>query len=462
MGKQPIKFKSFREMIDTNAKLYGDKAAIVMGRANEKDIVTYKQMKEAIDEKVERFRKIPFRTVAISAKPNGGWILHCLAAAIAGKKVVLLDHTLDAFKTRPILEETDTDFFYCDSHSKFVELGETLRAIGKKVHDLPSAEPIEEGGNLLFYTSGTTSHSKAVVLTQEALLSSCWNGQLCLPCDETDTVLSMIPLHVIFGFICTMLWPLCYGASVAISRGPRRQSEDPVFFEPTIITMAPGQLRYLLSLGTRFPKLRSLIIGAGPADPDALETMRNKGVDVRLGYGMTETSAGMFLSRREDPSFAMFPCQETTYRVTEDGELYVKTSGIMKGYYHRPADTMAVLSSDGEFETGDLVSVTKEGGIHVLGRKQDVLVLPSGHKVFCPEEEKELAKRLGTQVALTIRNGDQLAVVAIAPESLRDELEERLWRFNKHRKRGLQITRLELRDEPMPRTQTGKIQRYLL
>ncbi len=185
-------------------------------------------------------------------------------------------------------------------------------------------------------------------------------------------------------------------------------------------------------------------------------------MDVRLGYGMTETSAGMFLSRREDPSFAMFPCQETTYRVTEDGELYVKTSGIMKGYYHRPADTMAVLSSDGEFETGDLVSVTKEGGIHVLGRKQDVLVLPSGHKVFCPEEEKELAKRLGTQVALTIRNGDQLAVVAIAPESLRDELEERLWRFNKHRKRGLQITRLELRDEPMPRTQTGKIQRYLL
>lgn len=75
-----------------------------------------------------------------------------------------------------------------------------------KTAPVENVEKADGEGDILFFTSGTTNLSKAVVLTSKSLCSSAWNGQQKLPCTSSDNLLCMLPLTT-----CSDLYAQCSG-----------------------------------------------------------------------------------------------------------------------------------------------------------------------------------------------------------------------------------------------------------
>ena len=108
------------------------------------------------------------------------------------------------------------------------QYAQVCRSVAGKLSDLVSelapylTGGVSEGeGQILFFTSGTVEAAKAVVLTDQSLCASAWNGGQMLPLSSEDRLLCVLPLNHVFGFVCGLLWGLSSGASVALGRGMR-------------------------------------------------------------------------------------------------------------------------------------------------------------------------------------------------------------------------------------------------
>lgn len=314
------------------------------------------------------------------------------------------------------------------------------------------------GGKFVFYTSGTTASAKGVVLSQEAVLRSAWNGEQMMHAGPSDTLLSLLPLWHIFGFVCTFVWPLAGGSTVALGRGLRHLMDDPKAFRPTILPVVPSLMKFLMGTNSLNEGLQSILVGAGPADPDVLNKVRQKGIDVRFGYGLTETSSGLAISLSGEDPFAMALCPDTVIRISPEHEIFVRTPCMMEGYLNDPESTKKKLR-DGELDTGDLGYFDADGRLHVTGRKDEVLVFPNGEKVFLSEWEEKLASLLQTEVMLGQKNG-VLTLMAVAGEERRKEILSTIDSFNRGQPFGRKIQDVSLRKEPLPRTAAGKLMRW--
>ena len=316
------------------------------------------------------------------------------------------------------------------------------------------------GGNILFFTSGTTERAKAVVLTERSLCQSAWNGSAKLPLSPGDILLGLLPLCHVFGFVCGLMWGLSCGACVALGRGPRHYADDCCFYRPTAVSLVPMLLGFFLRAGALNPELRHILIGAGDCPESLIAAARAAGPRVSFGYGLTETSSGVAISTGGDP-FAMEICPDDTVTIAPDGEILVSApTCVMRGYYKRPEDTAAVLR-DGVLYTGDLGYLDGDGRLHITGRKKDVLVLPDGTKLFLPEYEAALSAALdGRELAVILRQGRPFLVCA-GPGS-ETEIMARLRPLMTGYPRGQQLSGVMIADGPLPRTATGKIKRWEL
>ncbi|MBQ6622553.1 MAG: AMP-binding protein [Mogibacterium sp.] len=309
-------------------------------------------------------------------------------------------------------------------------------------------------GELLFATSGTTSRSKVVRLTSRSLCASAWSGQSMLPCGEEDRLLSVLPLSHVFGFVCSMLWGLAYGATVALGRGLRHLMEDARFFRPTILPAVPSLIAAMVRFEVLNPELRIVLIGAAPCPEEVTEALQAAGIRVYLGYGLTETSSGIAITQDQEEPEALYPCPGADIRIEADGEVSVATPCMMEGYLG-----LAPMAAGRRFFTGDLGSFDEKGRLHLVGRKKDVLILPDGTKIYCPEYEATLGAEVGSaELAVILRDGHAALVAGgdVDAGMLRDAVNE----LNRGKLRSQQIYEILTAEEPLPRTATGKLKRY--
>ena len=363
------------------------------------------------------------------------------------------------FRCSKQIRQTDIDILWSSDPDLVEELtpyltdGITSRA--------EAAGPSVEGSDILFFTSGTTASSKAVILTDRSLLTAAYNGSCMLPLSQDDTLLCMLPLNHVFGFVCGLLWGMECGAAVALGRGARYYTMDFEFYKPTVLSAVPLLLSFLVQHKLMNSELRLVLVGAGDCSPQLLNSAVQQGVQVSFGYGLTETSSGVAISVPGSPSFDPFAleiCPEDTVALASDGEILISSpSCMMKGYYKHPEDTAAVLKGNLLF-TGDIGKWDENGRLHV------------GTKIFLPEYEARIMAALpGRDFTVLERDGKPVLLLvdkesSTWPEEMRElsrsMVQEELRGAMSQLPRGQQLSEILFTDQPLPRTATGKVKRW--
>ena len=438
-----MRYSSLIDLLKDKARLHGSKIALIFDYdgGKGKEILTYSELLTQVNMQVDNMKKQPFSCVGIKMHASPQWIITALAAAIAGKQTVLMDPDVSQEKAKLMAEATDVEVIYTEKGSQVTQLGDNILYT-------KNSPIIQYPGDFLFFTSGTTGANKAVVVSQEAVLSSAWKGNIMMECKEEDVLLSVLPLNHIFGFVCALLWPISSGATVAIGRGLRFLMDDPLYFKPTIISVVPAMLKFMLSIDCLNPELTALLVGAGPCDKDSLDKVRSKGIDLRYGYGLTETASGLAISLKGENPFDMAICPETEIRISDRGEIIAKSSSMMKGYYKDPEKTSKVLIQ-GELHTGDLGKLVTGNRLNILGRLDDVYALSSGEKIKTGDWEDQLTEYVGVPVKIKVENDTPIPYIYVENPELKPIVRQKIIKFNSKQPLGRRLGPLVFTHKPI-------------
>ena len=233
-------------------------------------------------------------------------------------------------------------------------------------------------------------------------------------------------------------------------------------------------------------RLRYIVSGASALDPEVESMFEEMGINVVQGYGMTEASPVIAAENPPNrrPGSIGHSMPDLDLGVIDQnqegiGEMVCRGANVMLGYYEDPEATAEVLD-DGWLHTGDLVSLDKDGYVYIRGRKKNVIVLKNGKNVY-PEELEDLIDSLPYVVESMVygqqrhKDGDakDLAICArivYDPDAvgkdagdtnaLNARIQKDIDAINETLPTYKQIHRIEITDQQMEKTTTGKIKRY--
>ncbi len=175
---------------------------------------------------------------------------------------------------------------------------------------------------------------------------------------------------------------------------------------PLTDRLVAGRLR--AALGGR---LRVAVSGGAALSLSVAKLFLALGVPILQGYGLTETSPVLSVNRLDDnrPEGVgpLLPGVEA--RIAGDGELLVKTPGLMQGYWNNPDATAQVIDTEGWFHTGDQAEL-RDGHVRITGRVKDILVLSNGEKI--PPVDMELAIQHAPHIEQAMIVGEGRAYLA--------------------------------------------------
>ena len=460
---------------------------------NDQKSISYAELADMIRNAESEIRLSGIRSELIVTDHEPATLIRIFACVISGCDVILIDENMPDETLFALARMAGAESIYASDSDLQEELCEACGCAPRTIDPTCSMkmtdfvaglQAIDDNreGRLIFFTSGTTGSSKAVVLTSESLLCSSFSGQSMLPCGPGDIILSLLPFSHVFGFVCTMLWGLTYGATIALGRGTRYLLSDCEFFKPTILPVVPSLLKMLMQQHALPASLKVVLVGAAPLDAVSVKALQNAGMKVYLGYGLTETSSGIAITQDHKDPFALYPCPGADIRIEPDGEISVATPCMMQGYLDFSETIREDAGSDeaenndnsayvlghpiipvegGRLYTGDLGSLDTRGALCLTGRKKDMLVLPDGTKIFCPEYEEELSGLIGlSDLTVILKQDRPFLVIGDSGGNVPENIDSLLAEFNEKRAMGLRICGVLSYGKPLPRTATGKIQRW--
>ncbi len=292
--------------------------------------------------------------------------------------------------------------------------------------------------SILLFTSGTTSKSKAVMLSQRNIASNIYAMQCVEKFYDNDVNIAFLPFHHIFGSTCLVVM-LAYGVKTVFPDGLRYIKQNLKEYKVSVFVGVPLLIEamhkniakeiekqgkektiklaiiisnFLLKLHIDIRRklfkqiieglgghLRFIISGGAPADSEIAKNFDSYGIETVQGYGLTETSPVICaenLKCKKEGSVGI-PMKNVNVEIVEKdkqgiGEIRVKGPNVMLGYYENKEATEQVLKN-GWFYTGDLGYIDKEGFLFITGRKKNMIVLKNGKKIF-PEEIETLVNRI--------------------------------------------------------------------
>lgn len=346
------------------------------------------------------------------------------------------------------MDETDDERFL--SYPKVLKDGEDKLAAGDKTFTEATIDPNEM--TILLFTSGTTSKSKAVMLCQKNICKNLMSMFSMLYIDRSDIFFSVLPLHHTYECTCGFLGQVYRGTTVAVCEGLRYITTNIKEARPTCVLMVPVMLEMFykailkkvkedpktynkLQKGIKISKflmkfhidvrrklfaqihetfggrLRLIILGGAPVNPEILQFFQDIGFICVQGYGLTECAPILALNRdcdfkNEAAGLPLPGCDVKILDPDEDGigEFISKGDNNFLGYYKDPEATAAALDSDGYYHTGDLGYIDKDGFCIITGRKKNVIIAKNGKNVF--PEEIEYLLSLSPYVAESVVSGE--------------------------------------------------------
>lgn len=169
--------------------------------------------------------------------------------------------------------------------------------------------------------------------------------------------------------------------------------------------------------------IKTLVSGSAALAPQIGEWFAAAGLPILEGYGMTEASGGSLVSRHGAVRIGTVgrPLTGTEVRIAEDGEILLRSPGVMRGYHNLPEETAAVLVGDGWLATGDVGEIDGDGYLRITDRKKD-LVKTSGGKYIAPSAVEGALKAASPLIGqvVVVADGRKFpgALVGLDPDAL--------------------------------------------
>lgn len=400
-----------------------------------------------------------------------------------------------------------------------IETFEVLKADEDKFTcDGRTSVPTPEEIAAIIYTSGTTGSAKGVVLSHRNLASNVITCYHSCKRGEKDRWLSILPMAHTLEMTLSMLYPMYCGACVYYLQKPPVASllmKAMKVVKPTTILSVPLIIEkvYKGSVLPTIQKSRTLTwmnehmnglmcriigmklkktfgghisffgIGGAKLDPTVEEFLLKAKFPYAIGYGLTETSPLLGYSMNKWRAVGSFgyPVYNVKLKLhdvdpaTGEGEVVAKGPNVMLGYYKDPVRTKSVFTEDGWFRTNDLAVQDEKGRFFIKGRRNNMILGPSGENIY-PEEIEDVINNLeGVNESIVVeRNGRLVALVQPLENFIEwnkeseDKIYEKLdgWKerllktVNKNVNKSSQVSSVEVMKEPFEKTATLKIRRF--
>ena len=472
--EEPKYYDSIKELITATSTIYKNDTAfrvkVKPGKEPEYKDYTYADFMENVNALGASYYSRGFKggRIAIIGRNQYYWVTAHMACLFGGIVSVPIDKELPLGEMEDSLIRAEVDAVVFDVKNK--EQIDQIRANGRtrireyicmndhlegclNVEDLIvegrtlsdeikqefiDFKPAPESMAILLFTSGTTSKSKAVMLSNRGIACNVADLLVFEVFDEHSTNICFLPFHHILGST-GLLFALADGMRNVFSDGIRYIKQNLSEYGVTFFLGVPALIdkmyetvekgvekqgktktverakklaRFLLFFGIDIRRklfkeiigqmggqLKYIISGGAPLSARVSQGFTDLGIEIYQGYGLTETSPVLAAENkghiRAGSIGRPLPAVKIEFMDKDEdgmGELCAKAPNVMLGYYNNEELTKDVIR-DGWFHTGDLGYMDKDGYIFLTGRKKDMIVLKNGKKAF-PEEIELLMNKI--------------------------------------------------------------------
>lgn len=327
-----------------------------------------------------------------------------------------------------------------------------------------------EKSAMMIYTSGTTGRPKAAEITHINILSLTEAFSDLVPeSASVDECLSYLPLAHIYENLISLFQAVFRGATVNFVESLDTLALNLREVSPTIFASVPriwekfasmveirmadstlfkrAMYRVAIVVGMRYvrteeqswerrkwaipywplywlvlyhlkrqlglERVKWALCGAAPASPELFLFYNALGVPLREGYGQTESTGVIAMTRFDDPRWGFVgpPIKGVEVKIAEDGEILARGLGVFKGYFKDP-DLTAETIKDGWLHTGD-VGALEDGQLKILDRKKDIIITAAGKNITPAYIENKLKFSTYIQDAVVIGEAKKYLVSLI-------------------------------------------------
>ncbi len=543
-------------IIDSSADRFGDSPAIGMAMQEPYTYRNFHRRILALATKLQKEGVARGHRVAILAENSECWGMAYLAIVRLGAIAVPILPDLPESDVHHILSEMKVDVVFTtqrqieklyefsgelkgsivtlDDSDSFAGtfdvvtfskyLQDAIHAIEQ--HGTPEFEPVEEEDIAsILYTSGTSGHSKAVMLSHKNLTANAYAASALADIKPGSVWLSILPMSHTYEFTCGFILPLLSGGRIAyagktptpaiLQRLCEHEKPWAIFAVPLVLekiykkrVMPQIEKSKALSLVCKTSIGRKLIykkigkklidffggelglmgIGGAALNPEVEQFLSEAGFPYLIGYGMTESSPLIAGGPLGDKTIAVAstgkPIPGAEVKIADPdpetgvGEIIVNGPSVMQGYYNDKEETDKVLTEDRWLSTGDLGRFDDEGNLFVTGRLKNIIVMGNGENVYPEIIEHKINSFQWVVESLVIEKNNSLEAWVYPDYEYVDEqtsgqsgqerreliskfLEEMRVTLNTDLSKASRITKVHERREPFMKTATHKIKRYL-
>lgn len=526
-----MRSETIKEMLEKSAAMYPNNIAFYEKKNNKYYGITYKQLYEDVIAFSNSLynQGLEHKNIAIIGKNSYEWAVSYLATMNGLGTVVPLDkeltkeeleNSLQRLEIGALVYSKDQATKIDDSKYNTIKMETDMYEMieeGKKYGNLLKDKKVDpKETKVLLFTSGTTSKSKIVMLSNENIMYNINTLDQFAVVTEKDRFYSVLPMHHTFEGTGGFLLPLDRGASVIHLDNLKNVSKDMKEMKPTIMIGVPRVVdlfdkkivkeiekkgktklvKYATMIGKVVPSLKKhlfkdiheglggqldkIIVGGAPSNPDAIKRLRDYGIAVIEGYGLTECAplvAGNNTKKYKLGSVGqkLHGTDLKLVNQNEDGvgEIAVKGPQVFNGYFENDEATKNAFDEEGYFLTGDLASIDKNGYIDIKGRSKNVIITSNGKNVYPEEIENMLNENESIRQAVVSQRENKIVVDLVMKDEImqkiknnpkfRDEIykvmKEYVNEINQRISEYKRIQKVVLRDEPFEETSTLKIKR---
>jgi len=348
----------------------------------------------------------------------------------------------------------------------------------------PPVELTWDSAWALCYTGGTTGLPKGAILTHGNVTWNSINSVMSWGLTPQDVTMLNMPLfHT--GGLNVLTAPLVHiGGTSIVCRGfdagqvfdlIEQRGVTIYFGVPTMFVAQQAHPRWHEA---DFSRLRWVISGGAPCPPPVFDRFWERGVDFKMGYGLTESGPNTFWMTSEaakrKPGSVGVPLFHVDVKVVgpdgrecapdEVGELLIRGPQVVPGYWNRPEETARTIV-EGWLHTGDLARRDSEGFYYIVGRLKD-MIISGGENIYPAEVEAVIAGHPVVAAVAVIGVPDDhwgevgRAIVVLCPGEQQDA--EGITAFCRERLAKYKVPKSVVFVDALPMTGAGKIDKRLL